>query len=194
MAPLGDMFQRKKDKQFQGLPDMFGIAGDILIAGFNDMGRDHDATLDTLLRICRHTNVKLYKDKCLFMCTSIPFFDEIISMSGVSPDPRNVETLMAMTLPKWKKEFQSFLGILNYLSKFSPMTAEVSEPLWKLTSVKTERSRNGMYQGLYDKTKYLFRQYICMKFYGALKPLNLETDSVNLGAGMLQVRGGMNCW
>ena len=92
-----------------------------------------------------------------------------------------------------EKGIKSFLGILNYLSKFSPMTDEVSEPLWKLTSVKTEWSRNGMYQGIYNKAKYLFRQYICMKFYGALKPLNLETDSVNLGAGLLQVRDGMNC-
>ena len=36
----------KKDKLFQGLPNVFGIADDILIVGFDGMDRDHNATLD----------------------------------------------------------------------------------------------------------------------------------------------------
>ena len=58
---------------------VFGIADDILIAGFDDMGRDHDATLISVLRICRQVNLKLNKDKCLFQCTCIPFFGKVIS-------------------------------------------------------------------------------------------------------------------
>ena len=50
------MFQRKKDELFQGLPNVFGIVDNILIAEFDDMGRDHDATLYKVLRICRQTS------------------------------------------------------------------------------------------------------------------------------------------
>ena len=78
VAPPGDLFQRKIDMLFQGLPNVFGIADDVLITGCN-MARDHDATLNTLLRICRQASLKLNKDKCLFRCTSIPFFGEVIS-------------------------------------------------------------------------------------------------------------------
>ena len=35
------MFQREIDGLFQGLPNVPGIAYDILIAGFDDMCRDH---------------------------------------------------------------------------------------------------------------------------------------------------------
>ena len=35
------------------ITNVFGIAVDILNAGFYDLGRDHDATLDKVLRICR---------------------------------------------------------------------------------------------------------------------------------------------
>ena len=42
---------------------MFGIADNILIAWFDDIGRDHDATVDKVLRICRQANLKLNKDK-----------------------------------------------------------------------------------------------------------------------------------
>ena len=50
---------------------MYGIVDDILIAGLNDMGRDHDATLDKVLRICRHANLELNRRKCTIQCTSI---------------------------------------------------------------------------------------------------------------------------
>ena len=40
------MLQRKIDGLFHGISNIFGIADDILIAGFGDLVRDHDATLD----------------------------------------------------------------------------------------------------------------------------------------------------
>ena len=103
VAPTGDMFQRKIDKLFQGLSNVFGIADDILITGFDDIYRDHIVTLEKVLRICRQTSLKLNKDKCLFWCTSIPFFGEVILWSGVSSDPRKVQVLMTMPPPKCKK-------------------------------------------------------------------------------------------
>ena len=73
------MFQRKIDELFQGLPNVLAFVDDIFIAGFNDMCRDHDAILNKVLRIYRQANLKLNKDKCLLLCTSIPFFGEVIS-------------------------------------------------------------------------------------------------------------------
>ena len=61
-----------------------------------------------------------------------------MSQQGVSEDPSKTEALTGMPAPKKKKELQSFLGIHNSLSKFSPVPEEVCEPLHKLTSVKTD--------------------------------------------------------
>ena len=61
------------------------------------------------------------------MCMSIPFFSLKISWQGVSPDPSKIQMLTDVPPPMTKKELQSFLGILNYLSKFSPGTAELNE-------------------------------------------------------------------
>ena len=52
---MGDMFQ-KIDELFNCMPGVFSIAGDILIAGFDELGIYHDVTLDKLLRICRKVN------------------------------------------------------------------------------------------------------------------------------------------
>ena len=45
--------------------------------------------------------VKL-KRSVFFRCTSIPFFDEVISQQGVSHDPRKVQMLTDMLPPKKK--------------------------------------------------------------------------------------------
>ena len=64
VALAGDMFQRKRKRCFGGC--QLYLALQILIEGFNVMGRDNDATLNKVLRICRQANLKLNKDKCLF--------------------------------------------------------------------------------------------------------------------------------
>ena len=78
-VPAGDMFQRKIDEIFKDLPNVFGIAEDILVVGYDIDGKEHDDVLWRVLQICREVNLKLNKNKCHFTCTSDPFFGEIIS-------------------------------------------------------------------------------------------------------------------
>ena len=66
----------------------------------------------------------------------MPFFGEVISQDEVQLDPQKIKVLMDMPAPNNKKELQAFLGIINYLGKFSPGTANVCAPLCKLTSSK----------------------------------------------------------
>ena len=102
---------------------------DILVAGYNNDGTDHNATVCKVLKRCEEVNLKLNKEKCHFRCLSIPFFREVISRRGVQPGPQKIKALMDMPPPNNKKELQAFQGTINYLSKFSPGTAEVCDPL-----------------------------------------------------------------
>ena len=61
------------------MPNVFGIVDDILVAGYEADGNDHDKTVWRVLQGCKQVNLKLNKDKCHFRCTLIPFFREIIS-------------------------------------------------------------------------------------------------------------------
>ena len=60
------------------MPNVFGIADDVLVVGYEDNGKDHDETLQKVLQRCREVNLKLNKDKYHFRCTSVPFFGEVI--------------------------------------------------------------------------------------------------------------------
>ena len=63
------------------------------------------------------------------------------------------------------KEMQSFLGIMNYLSKYSSVTSQMCEPLRRLTSVKLEWTWNKTYQELYETVKIVIKKDVCMKFF-----------------------------
>ena len=74
-----------------------------------------------------------------------PFFGEVISRR-VSKDPQKIKALMDMPAPNNKNELQVFLGIINYLGKFSPGRADVCDPLHKLMSSKVTWTWNASYQ------------------------------------------------
>ena len=107
-------------------------------------------------------------------------------MTWCEPNPRKVQAPTNMPLLKTKKELHLFLDIINYLSKVSPMTAQVCEQLKKLrTSVKADWTwKRRMYQVLNDRAKKI-----------VVRPLYLENDAsgISLGSRLLQVKGGMNC-
>ena len=116
-------------------------------------------------------------------------FGEIISRSGVHCDLWKLCVFTKMPSPNNKNELQSFLSIMDYLSKISPLTAEVCKPLWNLMSVKSEWTWNNTNQKLYDRAKSLIKIDTSMAFYNEKQQLYLETDMLDVGlrASLLQV-------
>ena len=76
---MRDIFKKKVDQLFSSMPNVFGVAGDILLAGSDEQGRDQDKIMEKVLRVCRQANLKFNNNKCHLRCTKIPFFSEIIS-------------------------------------------------------------------------------------------------------------------
>ena len=86
-ALAGNMFQHKIDKIFNDMPNVFGIADDILVIGYDKNGVDHDKVVYSVLRQCQDVNLKQNKEKCHFRCTSVPFLGEVVLREGIQPDP-----------------------------------------------------------------------------------------------------------
>ena len=57
------------------MSNVFGIADDILIAGFDEWNKDHDEVFEKVWWICRQVNLKLIKGKCV----SVPAFPSLVS-------------------------------------------------------------------------------------------------------------------
>ena len=107
-VPAADMFQCKIEEMFNDMPNVFGIADDILVIGYDKDEIDHDEAIYNVLRQCQYVNLKLNKDKCHFRCTSIPFFGKVVSRADIQPDLQKIRALTKMPAPKNKRELQAF--------------------------------------------------------------------------------------
>ena len=156
------MFLWKADRIFKDLPNVVGTVDDIFIIHYDVDSRDHDRTLRWVMQIFHQEN--LTKNKCYFRCLRVPFFSKMVSRCGVQPDTLKLHIFTYILSPNSKKQFQSFLGIINYLGKFLPSTAEVCEPLRKLTSKKTRCMWTNIPK-LYKRAKSIIENNASMKFY-----------------------------
>ena len=71
----------------------------------------------------RETDLCFNANKCKIRCTEIPFFGNIICASGLKPDPRKIEAITDMDPSPSLADLQTFLGMVQFLSRFVPQLA-----------------------------------------------------------------------
>ena len=114
------------------------IADDIIMFGYREDGKDNDETVREVLEKAKAVGMRFNPTKCQFRKTQVKFFGLILSRQGVSPDPAKIEALKRLPEPKDEKLLQSFLGMVNYLSRFDPNIANLTHNLHELLKKGTE--------------------------------------------------------
>ena len=76
VAPTGNIILQKINETFKGFQNVFGIADNILIVGYDANNRDHDRALAGVIQIFQQENLKCSKNKCNFRCSKIPFLEK----------------------------------------------------------------------------------------------------------------------
>ena len=110
-----DLFETCICEVLQGLNGCTNIADDVLVYGttYDEFKNNVLAFLDC----CVQEDMPLNPDKVKIDCCEVPFFGNILSKDGLSPDTRKVELIQQWPTPTNHKELQSFLGMVNYLSR-----------------------------------------------------------------------------
>ena len=85
--------------------------------------------------------------------------------------PEKTKHCWTMLAPKNKKELQAFLGVINYLGKFSLSTTDICGSSTKADINKVTWTWNMSCQKLFAKAKSLIKVRMCMKFYDDTRPL-----------------------
>ena len=128
----GDVFQCKLDKCFDHIKNLIVIADNIMVVGRKHNHKDHDLAFTTLLQTAKKCNVKLNFEKLQYKCTVVNFYGGTYTTDGHKPAQSKITTIVKMQSPSSKKEVQSFIGMINYLSKFSPRLTELAKPIREL--------------------------------------------------------------
>ena len=95
--------------------------------------KEHDLALTILLETARQCNVRLNYDKLQHKKMEVDFLGETYTNNGHKPVQTKVSAITTMPELSCKEEVQSFIGMINYLSKFSARLSKLSEPTAELS-------------------------------------------------------------
>ena len=176
-----DVFQRKLDTIFLDVPGVTGIADDMIIYGKTD--QEHDGNLLHLLEVCRNNNLILNPDEMQFRLPKVSFFGHTWSNKGLSADPKKIEAVKRMEIPQDVETMRSFLGMINYLNRFSPHLAELSNPLREICRQKLEFKLMRACRAAFQCCKDEISKNITLPYYNPKASMNLQTDASKRGLG-----------
>ena len=188
-----DIYQYKVDGHLDGIKNCMAIADDIIMFGFEEDGSDHDNTVRKVLDKARSVGMWFNPTKCQFKQKQVKFFGLILTRSSVIPDLAKIEALKKLPEPKDEKLLQSFLGMVNYLSRFDPNMANMTYNLRALLKKGSDPVWTDVH--LLDFHKII--DTLCsegkiLRYYMPDLDLYVETDVSGKGIGMALLQSENN--
>ncbi|XP_055830980.1 uncharacterized protein LOC129900016 [Solanum dulcamara] len=114
---------------------------------------DHLYDLQKFFERLRKYNLKLNPVKCAFGVPAGKLLGFIISRRGIELDPSKIKAIQELPPPKTRKDVMSFLGRLNYISRFIAQSTVICEPIFKLLKKDAATKWTEECQRAFDKIK-----------------------------------------
>ena len=157
-----------------------GIADDMVIYGKTE--EEHDRNLILFLETTRKNGLVLNKRKLQFK-KEVSFFGHRWNSTGISPDPKKTESILRMEFPPDKETMHSFLGLVNFLNRYTPRLAELCSLLRKLILKDSHYSPGDPEHAAFDAIKAEFKKKIILPYFDRNKKTILQTDASKKGFG-----------
>ena len=167
----GDIFQRNLDECFGKLKQVIIITDDTMVVGYKPDHSDHDQAFTNLLQTAQKCNVILNYDKLQYKQNEVDFFGETYRTSGHKPARSKVSAITAMPSPTNKKQMQSFIGKINYLSNFLPRLSELAEPIRELSKDKGPCNWGLVQQAAFTQMKKEISSAPVLAYYSSKKQM-----------------------
>ena len=171
----------------QDLKGCTNIADDVLVYG--SMYEYFKTNVLAFLDHCVQEDMHLNPDKVKLDCPEVPFFRNVLSKDGFSPDTRKVELIQQCPMPTNQTELQSFLGTVNYLSHFLAFLSDLHMLLQALLKKGTKFIWTTVHQCIFNQIKFHVSNDVKLQFYNANKPLYIEVDTSKKGIGAVMLQG-----
>ena len=178
-----DIFQSKLDAIFVGM-----LADDMIIAGKDEM--EHDRNFLAFMEKCMENNLTLNAEKIQFKQSQVSFYGHIWSKNGISPDPKMIQALKHMEFPPDKETMRSFLGMINYLNRYSALSAHLAALLSSLTHQATDYKPGRTHMENFQRLKTEISNMKAHPYFDTSAETTLQTDASKKGLGACLIQNG----
>ena len=115
----------------------------------------------------------------------------LLSKDGVHPGKAKVELMQNWPIPENIKELKSFLGTVNYLSKFLAFLSDLCAPLQGLLKKDAEFIWTETHTQVFNQLKEHVSLDISIKFFDCSKPVYIEVEASKQGIGSVMLQPNM---
>ena len=181
IAAAPAIFQRTMEGILQDIPHVQVYIDDILVA--DSSREEHMKTLAKVLSRLQQVGAKLKKEKCQFMMPSVEYLGFHISGEGIRPTQEKRQAIVNAPAPGDATQLKSFIGLVNYYSKFLPSLADTLAPLYKLLG-KHQRWHWGKEQAdAFQKAKSQLSSDVLLVHFDPGRKLAISCDASPYGIG-----------
>ena len=181
VASAPALFQQLMDVTLQGIPHVICFLDDILVTGGND--QDHLQNLEATLKRLQDKGFRLKPSKCAFMQSSVEYLGHRVDQEGLHPLPDKTQAVQNAPPPKNIQELRSFLGLLNYYSKFIANLSTIIHPLNELLEHSKQWEWTAECARAFQSAKDALVSYEVLVHYDPALPLVLAGDASAYGIG-----------
>ena len=185
-SPSGEYFHEIIHNLIKHIPNCQNISDNIWL--WSKDITEHAKQLDMLLQTIEDSGLTLKFPKCSFAVPEINVFGHIVSSKGIQPDKKKVEAVANAPAPKTSAEVRSFLGLVNYCSRYVKDYSTTTYPLRQLLKEKTKFHWGEEQQKSFLKLKQAITSAPILAHFSISAPTRVVVDASPwaLGAVLLQ--------
>ena len=183
-----DIFQSKLYAIFIGMEGVAGIADDMVIAGRDEM--EHDRNFLQFMETCMNNNLTLNAEKIQFKQSQVSFYGHCWSRHGISPDPTKIQALRHMEFSLDKERMRFFLGMFNYLNRYSALSAHLTAPLSALTHQAVDYKPVKVHFENFNRLKVEISNIRALPYLDINAETTLQMDASKKGLGTCLIQKG----
>ena len=176
-----DIFQSKLYSIFIGMEGVTGIADDMVIAGRNKM--EHDRNFLAFMEKCMNNNLTLNSETIQFKQSQVSFYGHYWSIHSISPDPKKIQALNHIEFPPEKETMRSFLGMINYINRYSALSEHLTAPLSTLTHQAVDYKPGKVHFENFNRLKLEISIMKLLPYFDVNAETTLQTNASKKGLG-----------
>ncbi|GFW23142.1 transposon Tf2-9 polyprotein [Trichonephila clavipes] len=144
--------------------------------------------MSRVLERAKLLNINFNPDKLQYRVSEVKYVGQIISKSGIKPDPDHIKAIVEMPTPKSKTEVKKLLGMMDFLSKFIPYISKVTAPLREIIHENVEFNWGKEQELSFVNIKELLTKAPILKVFSVNDEIVIQCDSSKdrLGSCLIQ--------